>query len=52
MKNTHGGANRNQGAKPKYNEPTTTIAFRVPVSKVTELKGIIKEYLQQFKKPL
>ena len=49
IKNTHGGAGRGQGNKHKYNEPTKTISFRVPLSKVTELKAIINEYLQQFK---
>jgi hypothetical protein len=42
-----GGSNRNQGAKPKYNEPTTTIAFRVPLSLVNEIKHLVKEQLKQ-----
>lgn len=37
-----GGKRKGAGRKPKYNEPTTTIAFRVPVSKVKEVKGIVK----------
>lgn len=40
-----GGTRKGSGAKPKYNEPTTTIAFRVPVSKVDEIKDIVKAKL-------
>lgn len=40
-----GGTRQGSGAKPKYNEPTTTIAFRVPTSKVDELKLIVKSKL-------
>lgn len=36
-KKTHGGAGRNQGRKPKFKEPTTTLTVRVPVSKKQEL---------------
>ena len=38
-----GGARKGSGAKPKYSEKTTTIAFRVPISKVDEVKILIKE---------
>ena len=31
-KTTHGGARKGAGRKPAYDEPTTTVAFRVPVS--------------------
>lgn len=49
MKNeTRGGTRQGSGAKPKYNEQTTTIAFRVPVSKVDEIKHIVKEKLVEF----
>lgn len=41
-KENRGGKRPGSGRKPKYNEPTTTIAFRVPVSKVKEVKGIVK----------
>jgi hypothetical protein len=51
-KENRGGANRNQGAKPKYTEPTKTTAFRIPISKIDEVKKIVKEYLNQYKKPL
>lgn len=44
-----GGARKNSGAKPKYNEQTTTIAVRCPVSKVEELKEIIHQHLDKWK---
>ena len=48
-KKTHGGARINSGPPPRYSEPTEVInAFRCPKSKVQELKGIIKEFLNQF----
>ena len=40
-----GGARRNAGAKPKYNEPTKTTAFRIPISKIDEVKKIVRDYL-------
>ena len=40
-----GGARRNAGANPKYNEPTKTTAFRIPISKVDEVKKIVRDYL-------
>jgi hypothetical protein len=44
-KETRGGTRKGSGAKPKYNEPTKTIAFRCPLSKVEELKVIVKSKL-------
>jgi len=44
-----GGARKGSGAKPKYSEKTTTIAFRVPISKVDEVKQIIKNKQAQWK---
>ena len=41
-KETRGGTRQGSGAKPKYNEPTKTIAFRVPVSKIVEVKQAVK----------
>lgn len=38
------------GRKPEYNEPTTTIAFRVPISHKESIKRIVKEYLSKLKK--
>ena len=40
-----GGARKNAGAKPKYNEQTKTVAFRCPKSKVDELKLYVKSKL-------
>jgi len=45
VKNTYGGKRKGSGAKPKYNEKTTTIAFRCPQSKVSELKSLVKAKL-------
>jgi hypothetical protein len=36
------------GAKPKYNEQTKTVAFRCPLSKVDELKIIVKSKLSEW----
>ena len=44
-----GGTREGSGAKPKYNEKTTTIAFRVPISKVDEIKVLIKQKQTQWK---
>ena len=43
-----GGKRPFSGAKHKYNEPTTTVAFRVPVSKVKEIKIIVKSKLKEY----
>ena len=40
-----GGTRQGSGAKPKYNEKTKTISFRCPMSKVDELKLIVKSKL-------
>lgn len=45
IKKKHGGPRSNSGPKPKYNEPTETISFRCPKSKVSELKEIINKFL-------
>jgi hypothetical protein len=44
----HGGSRLNSGAKKKYNETTTTITFRVPCSKVSELKELVKDKLKEY----
>ena len=44
-KETRGGTRQGSGAKPKYNEPTKTIAFRVPESKFEHVKSIVKTLL-------
>ena len=43
-----GGSRKNSGAKPKYNEETKTVAFRCPLSKVDELKIIVKAKLSEW----
>jgi hypothetical protein len=43
-----GGARQGSGAKPKYNEGTKTVAFRCPLSKVGELKLIVKSKLSEW----
>jgi len=47
-KNTRGGTRKNAGAKAKYNEETKTVAFRCPLSKVNELKNIVKSKLSEW----
>ena len=31
-KTTHGGSRQGAGRKARYDEPTTTVAFRIPIS--------------------
>jgi hypothetical protein len=45
---TRGGARKNAGAKPKYSEQTKTVAFRCPLSKVDELKIVVKSKLSEW----
>ena len=47
-KETRGGTRQGSGAKPKYNEETKTVAFRCPLSKVDELKIIVKSKLSEW----
>lgn len=47
-KEKRGGARKNAGAKPKYSEPTKTVAFRCPTSKVDELKLLVKSKLSEW----
>ena len=47
-KSTRGGSRPNSGPKPKYNEATTTVAFRVPVSKADEVKSHVLKLLSTF----
>jgi len=44
-KERRGGNRKGSGAKPKYNEETKTVAFRCPLSRVDELKLIVKSKL-------
>lgn len=47
-KNTQGGKRCGAGAKPKYNEKTKTVAFRCPISKLDELKLLVKYKLSEW----
>ena len=49
-KKNRGGTRRGSGAKPKYSEQTKTVAFRCPVSKIDELKLIVKSKLSEWHK--
>lgn len=49
-KETRGGTRKNAGAKPKYSEPTTTFGVRCPISKVDEMKTIIRSKLNEWAK--
>ena len=44
-KENRGGNRENSGAKPKYNEPTKTTAFRIPISKIEEVKAVVNKML-------
>jgi len=41
-----GGKRENAGNKKKYGEKTTTIAFRVPISIVNDIKKTVKNILK------
>jgi len=43
-----GGYRENSGAKPKYNEPTKTTAFRIPISKIDEVKEVVNRMLSGY----
>lgn len=45
-----GGKRKNAGRKSAFNEPTKTVSFRCPLSKVDELKIIIKSKLSEWLK--
>ena len=45
IKEKRGGKREGSGAKPKYSEPTKTTAFRIPVSKIEEVKSVVNEML-------
>ena len=49
-KETRGGKRQNSGAKPKYNEPTKTTAFRIPISKIDEVKALVREFLASYER--
>ena len=43
-----GGTRKSSGDKPKYNELTKTVSFRCPISKVDELKIVVKSKLSEW----
>lgn len=47
-KKGRGGKRKGAGRKPSFGEPTTTIAFRVPKSKVKDIKKTVKKRLSSF----
>jgi len=47
--NKRGGTRKGSGAKKKYGEHTKTISFRCPLSKVDELKIIVKSKLSEWR---
>jgi hypothetical protein len=47
-KQPRGGTRKNAGAKPKYLEPTKTVAFRCPISRIPELKEKVKANLSDW----
>jgi hypothetical protein len=49
IKETRGGTRQGSSAKPKFNEPTKTIAFCCPESKVEELKTLIRSKLSEWR---
>lgn len=45
-----GGKREGAGRKSKYNEPTERISFRLPISKIEEIKLKFNKILEQYKK--
>lgn len=46
----HGGSRLNSGAKPKYTEQTKTTAFRIPISKIDEVKKLVRDFLASYER--
>lgn len=42
---------RGAGRKPKFDEPTKPVTFKVPVSKIKEIKAEVYKLLEKYKKP-
>ena len=47
-KEKRGGTRQGSGAKPKESEQPKTVSFRCPVSKVDELKLVVKSKLAEW----
>lgn len=48
IKFSHGGSRKGAGCKKKFGEPTSTISFRVPISKEKEVKEEINKLLNSY----
>ena len=48
IKENRGGKREGAGAKPKYSEPTKTKAFRIPISKIEEVKEVVNRMLSGY----
>ena len=48
MEEKRGGKRENSGAKSKYSEPTKTTAFRIPISKIDEVKEVVNRMLSGY----
>lgn len=48
-KSNRGGKREGSGQKLKYGEPTTTISFRVPVSKSDNIQSVVNDLLNSYK---
>lgn len=46
--NPHGGKRQNSGAKLKYGEPTKIVTFRIPESKIKDVRKLVAEFLATF----
>lgn len=44
---TAGGFRKGSGRKSKYGEPTVNVTFRIPKSKVSEVKGKVMRILKK-----
>jgi hypothetical protein len=49
-KEMRGGKRPLSGAKKKYGEETTTVSFRVPVSKANAIKILVNNFLKKIVK--
>ena len=49
-KPTHGGHRKGAGRPTKYNEPTKYVPFRIPESKVQQVKELVDKMLEDFLK--
>jgi hypothetical protein len=48
-KETRGGKRTGSGAKPQYEGPTETIAFRVPITHSGRIQVMVNNYLKELK---